>query len=273
MPGRFEWPVRMASGFVLGAIMVLSLVFGGIVFSLVVSVAAIAALREWHRLINAGQLAFETIPTSIAMIAISLYALPTARIDMALAAILTGGAAAAVIFALRKRAATWPIPWHAFGAFYVGMTVLTLVLLRGQPHGSLYIGALFTAVWTADTGALLAGRLLGGPKLAPWLSPNKTWTGFMGGAVAAGAAEAIFCLFFEGSVLGGLALGILLAVVGHAGDLFESWVKRQFHAKNTGSLIPGHGGMLDRIDSLLFAAPVMAGLVLMGFSPFSETPL
>ncbi len=273
MPGRFEWPVRLASGFVLGTIMILSLVFGGVVFSLVVSAAAIAALREWHRLINAGQLAFETIPTSIAMIAASLYALPTARLDLALAAILVGGASAAGLFALRKQAATWPIPWHAFGAPYVGMTVLTLVLLRGQPHGTLYIGALFTAVWTADTGALLAGRLLGGPKLAPWLSPNKTWAGFLGGAVAAGVAVAIFCLIFEGSVLGGIALGIVLAVVGHAGDLFESWVKRQFHAKNTGSLIPGHGGMLDRIDSLLFAAPVMAVLVLMGFSPFLETPL
>jgi phosphatidate cytidylyltransferase len=270
MPGRFEWPARTASGFVLGAIMVGALAVGGVAFSLVVAAAAIAALREWHRLINAGRLAYETLPASAAMIAAALYALPPARIGVAVVVVLTGGAAAAALAALRKTAARWPIPWHALGAPYVGMTVLTLVLLRGQPNGTLYVGGLFAAVWSADTGALLAGRLLGGPKLAPWLSPNKTWAGFMGGAAAAGAAEAIFCLIFSGSVAGGFALGISLAVVGHSGDLFESWVKRQFHAKNMGSLIPGHGGMLDRIDSLLFAAPVMALLVFAGLSPFAE---
>jgi phosphatidate cytidylyltransferase len=141
-------------------------------------------------------------------------------------------------------------------------------------QGATLVGGLFVAVWTADTGALLFGRMIGGPKLAPVLSPNKTWAGFLGGTLAAGTAEALYAGILGGNALSGLMLGIFLALVGHCGDLFESWVKRQFHAKNTGHLIPGHGGMLDRIDSILFAAPLYAALVVfVGVHPFgSGTP-
>ena len=105
------------------------------------------------------------------------------------------------------------------------------------------MGAIFVAVWTADTGALLFGRLIGGPKFAPVLSPKKTWSGFLGGTVAAGLAEALYVGLLHGAILEGAAFGILLALSGHFGDLFESWVKRQFRAKDMGRLIPGHGGM------------------------------
>ena len=268
VPGKFELPARAASGVVMGVAMVVALVFGGIVFAAVVAAAAIAALREWHRLINAGRLAREMIPTGLAMAAAALLVQPPAKIGMALLAIAAGAGVAAGSAALRRLPALWPIPWHAFGAPYIGFTVLALIVLRGEPLGTLLVGGLFVAVWTADTGALLIGRTLGGPKLAPWLSPNKTWAGFIGGTLAAGAAEAIYVFLFDGSAVSGLAFGLLLALAGHLGDLFESWVKRQFHAKNTGSLIPGHGGMLDRIDSLLFAAPACVGLIFSGFTPF-----
>jgi len=249
-------------------VMIGALVLGGIVFGVVVAAAAIAALREWHRLINAGRLAREMIPTGLAMIAAAFLMLPPARIDLALLALAAAAALAALSAALRRLPARWPIPWHAFGAPYMGFTVLALTILRGEPLGTLLVGGLFVAVWTADTGALLIGRTVGGPKLAPWLSPNKTWAGFIGGAIAAGVAEAFYCFLFGGSVPGGMAFGVSLALAGHCGDLFESWVKRQFHAKNTGSLIPGHGGMLDRIDSLLFAAPACAAIIFAGFTPF-----
>src|SRR6266446_2649469 len=157
----------------------------------------------------------------------------------------------------------------ALRAVYVGLSVVALVLLRNEPRGSAIVGGLFVAVWTADTAALLLGRLIGGPKLAPDLSPNKTWAGFVGGTLAAGAAESIYVFLSGGAVLEGALFGVILALAGHFGDLFESWVKRQFRAKNTGKLIPGHGGMLDRIDSLLFAAPVCTALIyLAGFNPW-----
>jgi phosphatidate cytidylyltransferase len=174
-----------------------------------------------------------------------------------------------LVSALRNGAQRWPIPWHAFGAVYIGLPVLALVLLRDAPRGAAIVGALFVAVWTTDTGALLFGKLIGGPKLAPVLSPNKTWAGFVGGIVAAAIAEAIYAEIIGGNAFRGVVLGVLLALASVCGDLFESWVKRQFRAKNTGSLIPGHGGMLDRIDSVLFAAPACAGLlVFSGLNPF-----
>jgi phosphatidate cytidylyltransferase len=109
-------------------------------------------------------------------------------------------------------------------------------------------------VWATDTGALVVGNLVGGPKLAPVLSPNKTWSGTIGGIVAAAIAEAIFIAIIGGHAGAAALFGAGLAVFAHFGDLFESWVKRRFHTKDSGALIPGHGGVLDRIDSTLFAA-------------------
>jgi phosphatidate cytidylyltransferase len=212
------------------------------------------------------------IPTGLAMIAAVFLAHQEGALPIAFLAIALGAVCAALSAALKRTSISWPIPWHAFGTFYVGLSVVALVLLRDGPRGSAIVGGLFVAVWTADTTALLLGRLIGGPKLAPDLSPNKTWAGFVGGTLAAGVAEAVYVFFSStvaGAVLEGALFGIILALAGHFGDLFESWVKRQFRAKNTGKLIPGHGGMLDRIDSLLFAAPVCTGLIhLAGFNPW-----
>jgi phosphatidate cytidylyltransferase len=273
MPARFELPARAVSGIILGAAAVGALAAGGILFGCFVAIAAIAALREWHRLVNGGRFAREMVPTSLAIVA----AVSLIRLDagpgIAVTAILLGAGGAALVSALRSGAQRWPIPWHAFGAIYIGLPVLALVLLRDAPRGAAIVGGLFVAVWTTDTGALLFGRLIGGPKLAPGLSPNKTWAGFLGGTIAAAIAEAIYAGIIGGSLLRAVALGILLALASVCGDLFESWVKRQFRAKNTGTLIPGHGGMLDRIDSVLLAAPACAGLLLFSeLNPFGVSP-
>jgi phosphatidate cytidylyltransferase len=271
--GRFELPARTASAVVMGLAAVGAVFTGGLVFATIVAAAAIAALREWHRLINGGRIAREMIPTSLAMVAVVVLIHQMNGLPLALAAIALGALGAAVSAAIRSITMLWPIPWHAFGAFYLGLPVISLALLRDDPRGSAIVGGLFVAVWTADTAALLLGRLIGGPKLAPDLSPNKTWAGFVGGTLAAGAAESIYVFWLGGAALEGVAFGVLLALAGHCGDLFESWVKRQFRAKNTGSLIPGHGGMLDRVDSLLFAAPVcMAMIYLAGFNPWNSSP-
>lgn len=270
---RFELPARTASAVVMGLAAVGAVFTGGLVFATIVAAAAIAALREWHRLINGGRIAREMIPTSLAMIGAVLLIHQTNGVPLALAAIVLGGLCAALSAAIRSITVLWPIPWHAFGAIYLGVPVISLALLREDPRGSAIVGGLFVAVWTADTAALLLGRLIGGPKLAPELSPNKTWAGFVGGTLAAGLAEWVYVLTLGGTALEGAIFGIIIALSGHCGDLFESWVKRQFRAKNMGSLIPGHGGMLDRIDSLLFAAPVcMAMIYLAGFNPWNSSP-
>jgi len=257
----FELAVRIGSSAILIALAIVSLYYGGLVFAVWVSFAATWALREWHRLINGGRLSPETIPTALSVIAVSVLTAEHVTLYWSLTAIALGAAAAASIAAFRK---AW-MGWHAFGALYLGIPALALVMLREQlPHHGLLLGGVLVAVWAADTGALVIGRLFGGPKLAPKLSPNKTWAGLIGGILAAGATEGVYAYAVSGIVLSAVLFGFFLALVGHCGDLFESWVKRRFQAKVTGRLIPGHGGMLDRIDSLLFAAPAAALLILAG---------
>jgi phosphatidate cytidylyltransferase len=269
-PARFELPARAASGLVMAAAAISSVLAGGLFFAVIVALGGAAALREWHRLVNLGRMARETIPTVLALIAVISLALMPGGMPAAWAAMALGAVGAAALYLMRRAGKLWPVPWHAFGAFYVGVPALALIVLRQAPHGAVLIGALFVAVWMSDICALFAGRLIGGPKLAAALSPNKTWAGFFGGLLGAAAGEALYILFVGGAVPQGVLFGIIVAFAGVWGDLFESWVKRQFQAKDSGRLIPGHGGMLDRIDSLLFAAPVCAVLILLlGFNPLT----
>jgi phosphatidate cytidylyltransferase len=271
--GRLEMPARVASAGVMGIITAVSLLVGGVWFSLIVAIGALAALREWHRLINDGRFAREAYLTGVAVVAAIWLLSRNGALGLSLCAIALGAGAAALSAAIRGQASGRFALWHAAGAGYIGLPALSLVAMRDQPHGVAIIGGLFVAVWTADTAALLFGRLIGGPKLAPTLSPNKTWAGFLGGTIAAGAGEMIYALALGGAIFQAALFGFFLALAGHCGDLFESWVKRRFHAKNTGQLIPGHGGMLDRIDSLLLAAPVCAMLVfVMKFNPLGALP-
>lgn len=154
--------------------------------------------------------------------------------------------------------------WMALGLAYVLVPCLSLIWLRNESEDPLLVLILFVCIWASDTGAYAAGRLIGGPKLAPKISPNKTWAGLFG-AMAASGAVLVGALFWRstiapdgGMVLVAALLGAGIAVVGQAGDLFESWVKRRFGAKDSGTLIPGHGGALDRLDSMLFVAPAAA---------------
>src|SRR5258707_77367 len=174
MPARFELPARAASGIVLGVAAVAALVAGGVMYSALLALGAIAALREWHRLVNGGQLAREMIPTGLAMIAVVWAAHVPNGMALSLLAISLGAAGAALSALLRRQAVLWPIPWHAFGAVYVGLPVLAFALLRDQPRGAAIVGGLFVAVLTADTGALLLGRLIGWPKVLPGLSTSQT---------------------------------------------------------------------------------------------------
>lgn len=152
--------------------------------------------------------------------------------------------------------------WIALGVLYIGLPTLLLLWLRDEV-GRLTVYWLFILVWATDTGAYVFGRLIGGPKLAPRVSPKKTWAGLAGGMACAAAIGGGFAVLVGAETWAGLAaLSAGLAVVAQMGDLFESWVKRRFGVKDAGGIMPGHGGLLDRVDGLL-AAVVVAALIAM----------
>jgi phosphatidate cytidylyltransferase len=176
------------------------------------------------------------------------------------------------------------ISWLLGGALYVILPVLSLLFLRTglmpcqqgwECPGDTTMGApmyltfwLLLIVWATDIGAYAAGRTIGGPRLAPSISPKKTWAGLVGGMLSAALTAYLLALSprfsYAEATLSPLPVamgGALFAVISQAGDLFESWVKRRFGVKDSGNLIPGHGGLLDRVDGLMFAAPVLTALV------------
>lgn len=146
------------------------------------------------------------------------------------------------------------------GAVYVGLPVLALLFLRGQPDGLLLAFWAMALVWACDIGAYFAGRAIGGPRLMPMVSPNKTWAGLVGGVIGA-ALFGLVLTFWGLPMLLALATPVL-AVLAQAGDLYESHLKRRAGVKDSGTILPGHGGVLDRLDGLVPVAPVAAFLVL-----------
>lgn len=160
----------------------------------------------------------------------------------------------------------------AAGIVYVALACWSAIWLRGHESAGLYLLLyVFAAIWACDSGAYFAGKTIGGPKMAPAISPNKTWAGMIGGALSAAFATILVTHFLkpyeQGLFLQTVPLplhavfGAFLAVVGQAGDLMISRLKRLCGLKDTGCIIPGHGGLLDRIDALLLALPIFAAIV------------
>ncbi len=155
------------------------------------------------------------------------------------------------------------ILWRLAGLAYVAIPCASLVWLRGQEEGLWLTLSLLLTIWATDIGAYFAGRYIGGAKLAAEISPNKTWSGLGGGMLAAALIMSLSTTFspFPENAANGLWLGLFLAVISQAGDLFESWLKRRAGVKDSGALIPGHGGLLDRVDGLILPAPLFAFLL------------
>lgn len=183
---------------------------------------------------------------------------------------LLGGLLATFVFAFglygiaeTRQSGTVTIATTVLGAAWVGAGIGSLLLIRdyeSDEFGRLGIFTVLLAVWAGDTAAYFAGKLFGRHKLARVLSPGKTWEGFVVGT-AASVAVAFFALYEDRdeflAIWAALVLGAVIAVAGTVGDLFESAVKRDMGAKDSGRLLGGHGGVLDRIDALLFAAPAV----------------
>ncbi|HZL40257.1 MAG TPA: CDP-archaeol synthase [Pseudolabrys sp.] len=163
---------------------------------------------------------------------------------------------------------TGPV-WIIAGIGYAGVLLAAPLVLRSGEFGFLALLILFVVVWTTDVLGYFAGRAFGGPKLMPAVSPKKTWSGAVVGTLGAMIVAVLLAESFGSFSVGAIALvALLLSVVAQLGDLFESWIKRQFGAKDASQLIPGHGGVMDRLDGFWAAAFVgcLIGLLRGGFS-------
>lgn len=256
--------LRVLSALVLIPLALGVAVVGGWFFTALVALCVVLMGLEWRQLIAArfgvrhGWIA-GAAALAVALVVVALSALD--QPDQALAAAALGALAAGGI-------AWWldaPPLWTSLGALYLSLPALALIWLRALPEiGLAVLLWLLVVVWATDVVAYFVGRGIGGPKLAPRVSPGKTWSGLCGG-MAGAALIGLLAAALGGSerLLQAAGLGAVLAVVAQVGDLAESALKRQAGVKDSGALIPGHGGVLDRLDGLLFAAPALALLGLL----------
>ncbi|MCW2316829.1 phosphatidate cytidylyltransferase [Rhodoblastus acidophilus] len=249
--GFADLGLRAASALVLVVAAVAALYRGGLPFGLFWLVAALAAHWEWGNLIG-GPLPWSRRIVGGAALALALALQSLGLSELALLALALAAAfnAWAAGVGYRFLAAT--------GVFYCGGLLLAVTALR-QPDffGVCAIGWLFAVVWGTDVCAYFGGRFIGGKKLAPSISPGKTWSGFLVG-VGCGAVLGAFVAAFWPDVRAPffpvLLLGLAAGALAQVGDLFESWLKRRANVKDSSRLIPGHGGVMDRLDGFIFAA-------------------
>jgi phosphatidate cytidylyltransferase len=263
--GGSELILRILSGLVMAPLAVAVAYLGGWAFAVFWSIAALLVLWEWCTLVAAGERSTVLLIAGAAVLFALLLAATSApgaegshsvRLVAGATLLLMGMLATAVLAPRNRRT------WTAAGIPYAGLLGMAPIVLRNDAqYGFLAIVFLFAVVWATDIVAYFVGRAVGGPKLAPRISPKKTWSGAIGGTVAAIAAALAV------AILAGLpnlpALGLIAAaasVLAQGGDLFESALKRRFGAKDSGHLIPGHGGLMDRLDGFV-AAVVLAALI------------
>ncbi|MDP6709585.1 MAG: phosphatidate cytidylyltransferase [Alphaproteobacteria bacterium] len=259
-PASSQLGRRVLSALVLAPVAIGLIYLGSWPFAAAVALTAVIMAVEWERLTGAANAAMAAAQATVLVLAIVLanLALPAPAIAVAL------GGALLLGFVARTRGRD--ARWLVLGSLWFALPCIGLVWLRARPElGMELVLGVFLVVWACDTGAYFAGRAIGGPKLAPRWSPKKTWSGLAGGMISAAVVGVLWAGWTGAAPL--LLLGIagaLLAVVAQLGDLAESAVKRRFDAKDSGHLIPGHGGLLDRVDGLLFAVPAAALVTLIG---------
>lgn len=224
---------------------------------LLIAVGSIALL-ELYSLSFQSRLNYVLVGVGMAVFVLTI---ARSHFGLTLPELLLGGACALALTAVvvaPSSASRWKDPLLAlFGVLYVGIPLSTVVSTRALPSGAFLVLFLAVVTWASDSAAYYVGTLWGKHPLMPSISPKKSFEGLLGGLIGAIAAALLARLWFasELSWFDALALGILLTLTGLVGDLFESAIKRRAGVKDSGGILPGHGGMLDRIDSLLFTAP------------------
>lgn len=253
--------LRLISGSVLAAVAFGLAYWGPMAFAFLLLVCAVVISWEWGRLIRGVSFDLGFFVHAIAV---------------AGAIVLAGAGYAALGLAMLLVAAITLIPLYfghgarlsALGVFYVGLPALALLWIRSdEPFGFTAVLFIFAVVWSSDIAAYAAGRTIGGPKLWPAVSPNKTWAGLIGALCAGAISGVVFSMLEpEAGAVRLVLLGLALALVAQAGDLAESALKRHFHLKDASELIPGHGGFMDRMDSIV-AVAVVSGLMALAIDP------
>lgn len=252
-PGSGDLWLRVGSALVLAPLAIGTAYLGGWPFALFWSLAAIGVFWEWSTLVADSE------RRSIIMVG-------GAALVIALALAASGRLMGAIVVTALGIIATAPIApaqhrgWVAAGVPYAAAIGIAPIALRSDAEdGFVAVMFLFAIVWTTDIVAYFLGRLIGGPKLLPRVSPKKTWSGAISGLAAAVLAAIAVAKAAGLSGLYSIALiAAILSAVAQAGDLFESRLKRKFGAKDSSHLIPGHGGLMDRLDGFVFAAAVAA---------------
>jgi phosphatidate cytidylyltransferase len=259
LPKATKWSdlgVRAMSAILLIPAVLLDVWQGGVWFELFAAFLGLLIAHEWTNMAHgrsstqfalhaAAALAAAFLPKEIGVV-------PT----VGLAFLLT--AAGIIAAALRSRE---HLIWTYAGIPYVTVAVLSLVVLRNHTTWGIHaIMLLMFIVWATDTFAYFAGRVIGGPKLSPRYSPKKTWAGLFGGMAGAAVVAGIYAANYAPKVWPLVIVAAILAALAQVGDIFESAMKRHYGVKDSGYLIPGHGGVMDRVDGLVFAAGAAAAI-------------
>jgi phosphatidate cytidylyltransferase len=245
--------MRVLAAVVLAPVALAIAWFGGWPWALLVTLASIGLYLEWLVIVGLAREWRATVP-GVAALAIAGICLIAGKFEATLIVLGVGLVVVAALSPERRN-------WSATGFLYAAAAELASVLVRHDPASG-FAALLFVllAVWAADIGGYFAGRGIGGPRLWPRVSPKKTWAGAIGGFAGSLAVAGIFAAAGAGKTGPLLALGAFLSVISQLGDLFESAVKRRFGVKDSSHIIPGHGGLLDRLDG--FVAAVVAAAIL-----------
>ena len=262
---------RTASAAVLAPLAILAAFVGSWVFTAVCAITAAVVLWEWSVLVTPAA-AWRMLGPGLAALFIAAILTQETMPYAAMGVVVLGAFTVAAVSAALPAAHRSDVSsrWPAVGTIYAGIVLICPIVLRSDPAlGVAAVLFLFATVWATDIFAYLVGRTLGGPLLWRRVSPKKTWAGAIGGLVggiAAGSALAYASAGTQPLVAGVLAL--ILSIAAQFGDLLESWVKRRFGAKDASTLIPGHGGVMDRVDGLMLAAlaAVLIGTLRMGMA-------
>ncbi len=259
---RDSLPLRLATAAVGIPILAAAVWLGGIPLLLVTAAATFLSIWELRILLQTiGRVVW---PVSALLAGAFLLSASTDDASPALIAltVIGGGTLGAALFAFRLRTWSGAQSWFAtvIAAAYPATFLGAGLLLREEPDGLAWLGYAILITFASDTAAYAVGSLIGRHKLAPSISPSKTWEGAIGGIIGAAAVSAAFVVFIDLDALPiatAIALGAGLSVLGQLGDLAESWLKRKAGVKDSGQLLPGHGGILDRLDSLLPILPAV----------------
>lgn len=257
---RAELALRLVTALLLGGV-TLALAWAGVLpFSALVLVVALILSWEWAHVVRSGGFDLTLAIQGAAVLgAVGLAAFGLAALGVAVLLIGT-----LIVLALEFGSRPG---LSAMGVLYAGLPAVALIWLRSnEPMGFHAVVFILLVVAATDTAAYICGRLIGGPRLAPSISPNKTWSGLLGGIGAAGLTAGVFAILIGAPPMALAATGVAMGLVAQAGDLGESALKRAFHLKDASGLLPGHGGFMDRVDGLVPVAVLLA-LVLVFVDP------